>query len=116
MRPAPPGTNLVVVELAVLQVGREGDGPHAGVRVVVRVLAHAVRETLLGRGERERALERLLSPPAGDVKRVGSRTETPGPSRGQAGSDTGLPSPSYSTRMSVLQLLLFTFPSWTDIG
>lgn len=39
------------------------------------------------------------------------RTDTPGPSRGHAGSDTLCPSPSYSTRKSVLQLL-FIFPSW----
>lgn len=47
-----PPPHLVVVELAVLQVGRGGDGAHAGVGVVVRVLAHAVWETLLegGRG------------------------------------------------------------------
>ncbi|KAA8580363.1 hypothetical protein FQN60_005898, partial [Etheostoma spectabile] len=50
---------------------------------------------------------------ADDIK-VSSRTDTPGPSRGQAGSVTLLPSPSYSTRMSVLQPLLFIFPSWSS--
>ena len=36
---------LVVIKLAVLEVGRGGDGTNAGVRVVEGVLTHTVRET-----------------------------------------------------------------------
>lgn len=38
---------LVVIELAVLQVGRGGDGAHTGISVVVRVLTHTVWEAFL---------------------------------------------------------------------
>ena len=51
---------LVIVKLAVLQVGRGGDAAHAGVGVIEGVLAHAVGETLLGETFRneEREVER----------------------------------------------------------
>lgn len=39
-------------------------------------------------------------------------TETPGPRRGQAGSEMFLPSPSYSTSISDLHVLLFPVPIW----
>lgn len=105
--------HLVIVELAVLQVGRRGDCAHTCVGVVVRVLTHTVWETLLDRRHtttENREFFCFIS--STNELKVSGRTDTPGPSSGQAGSDTLLPSPSYSTRMSVLQLLLFTFPSW----
>lgn len=45
---------LIVVKLAVLQVGRGGDGAHTCVGVVVRVLAHTVWETLLEKEDRRK--------------------------------------------------------------
>lgn len=45
-------TNLIIVEFAVLQVGRRGDGAHTRVCVVVRVLTHTVWETLLEKEDR----------------------------------------------------------------
>lgn len=103
---------LVILELAVLQVGRGGDCAHTRVGVVVRILTHAVGETLLW--DEDHRCEGLLSifPKCGG-KSLGL-TDTPGPSMGHAGSETLLPSPSYSTRKSVLQLL-FVFPSWWKI-
>lgn len=44
-------TYLAVRELAVLHVQLAVEGPDAGVSVVVGVLAHAVRETLLGEAQ-----------------------------------------------------------------
>lgn len=101
-------SNLIVVEVAVLKVDRGGDGAHARIGVVGGVLTHAVGKTLLEETMGTQLFARLT---LRDFLRVGRRTDTPGPSRGQAASDTLRPSPSYSTRKSVLQLLLFIFPS-----
>lgn len=46
--------DLVILELAVLQVGRGGDRAHTRVGVVVRILTHTVRETLLWEDESRR--------------------------------------------------------------
>lgn len=43
---------LIIVKLAVLQVGSGGDCAHTRIGVVVRVLTHTVWETLLGKVDR----------------------------------------------------------------
>ena len=60
---------LVIVKLAVLEVGGGGDAAHAGVGVVEGVLAHTVGETLLGEIFREQEGCRMMSGHLGDFQR-----------------------------------------------
>ena len=62
---------LVIVKLAVLEVGGGGDAAHAGVGVVEGVLAHAVGETLLEKTFRGQERSRMMSRHLGDTVVLG---------------------------------------------